>query len=111
MTELTQATEQKDTAIECLTRIKNYIGKQYADIPTWESSETSKAARLDELQCMDTLVSYMLAKQTDSLDSHYDVMYGDKPERRVFYINVGNDESIIKSIKDNMKLAGVELKS
>lgn len=102
-------TDIKETAVECLTRLKTYINKQYADIPTWDSDPTSKAARIDELQCIDTLVSHMLAKQTDSEDAHYQQMFGEVPERRVFYINVGNDENIIQSIKDNMQRLGVDL--
>lgn len=107
---MTNATiDIKDTAVECLTRLKSYINKQYDDIPTWDSDPTSKAARIDELQCIDTLISHMLAKQTDSEDSHYEQMFGEVPARRVFYINVGNDEEVIKSIKDNMQRLGVTL--
>lgn len=56
-------TDQKPTAADCLKRIKAYIERQYEDIPTWESSQVSKDARIDELQCIDTLVTAMLDKQ------------------------------------------------
>lgn len=94
---------QKETALEVLQAIKNYISKQYGDIPTWEKDDDVMVGRIDELQCLETLLDFKIALQTDTVDEHYDVMYGEKPKRRVFYITVENDETAIDEIQERLK--------
>lgn len=63
-------------SVESLKNLKVYIGKQYKDIPTFEfESDDVKDARIDELQCLETYLDYLIAKETDTLDEHYDNMF------------------------------------
>lgn len=61
---------------ESLKNLKVYISRQYKDIPTFEfESDEVKAARIDELQCLETYLDYLIAKETNTLDGHYDNMF------------------------------------
>ena len=63
-------------SVESLKNLKVYICKQYKDIPTFEfESEKVKDARIDELQCLETYLDYLIAKETNTLDEHYDKMF------------------------------------
>lgn len=63
-------------SVESLKNLKVYIGKQYKDIPTFEfESDEVKDARIDELQCLETYLDYLIAKETNTLDEHYDKMF------------------------------------
>lgn len=63
-------------SVESLKNLKVYIGKQYKDIPTFEfESDDVKGARIDELQCLETYLDYLIAKETDTLDEHYDSLF------------------------------------
>jgi len=63
-------------SVESLKHLKVYIGKQYKDIPTFEfESDEVKDARIDELQCLETYLDYLIAKETNTLDEHYDKMF------------------------------------
>lgn len=63
-------------SVESLKRLKVYISKQYKDIETWENDESgNNEARIDELQCLETFLDYLIAKETDTLDEHYDKMF------------------------------------
>lgn len=96
-------TVQKETAIEVLKHIETYVHKQLKDIPTWNDVEDDiKNARIDELQCLDTFIQYKLALQTDSVDDHYNAMFGDAPERRIFYISLENNEVEIEQFKKRL---------
>ena len=63
-------------SVESLKNLKVYIGKQYKDIPTFEfESDDAKDARRDELQCLETYLNFLIAKETDTLDEYYDNMF------------------------------------
>lgn len=63
--------------IESLKCLKVYIGKQLKDIATWDDVDESEvAARVDELQCLETYLDFLIAKDTDTLDEYYDKMFG-----------------------------------
>ena len=63
-------------SVESLKYLKVYIDKQYKDIPTFEfESDEVKDARIDELQCLETYLDYLIAKETNTLDEHYDKMF------------------------------------
>lgn len=63
-------------SVESLKNLKVYIGKQYKDIPTFEfESDEVKDARIDELQCLETYLNFLIAKETDTLDEYYDNMF------------------------------------
>ena len=63
-------------SVESLKCLKVYIGKQYKDIETWEHEEDEiKEGRIDELQCLETYLDYLIAKETNTLDEHYDKMF------------------------------------
>ena len=63
-------------SVESLKRLKVYISKQYKDIETWKDDESgNNEARIDELQCLETFLDYLIAKETDTLDEHYDKMF------------------------------------
>lgn len=63
--------------VESLKCIKVYIGKQLKDIVTWEDVDKSEVnARVDELQCLETYLDFLIAKDTGTLDEHYDKMFG-----------------------------------
>lgn len=63
-------------SVESLKRIKVYICNQYKDINAWEDVEDEvKEARIDELQCLETFLDYLIAKETDTLDEYYDNMF------------------------------------
>lgn len=61
--------------VESLKCIKVYIGKQLKDIATWDDDDEC-AARIDELQCLETYLDFLIAKDTDTLDEHYEKMFG-----------------------------------
>ena len=62
--------------VESLKRLKVYLSKQYKDIETWEHEEDGvKKGRIDELQCLETYLDYLIAKETDTLDEYYDNMF------------------------------------
>lgn len=62
-------------SVESLKCIKVYISKQYKDIDTWEDVDDEvKESRIDELQCLETYLDYLIAKETNTLDEHYDKM-------------------------------------
>ena len=63
-------------SVESLKRLKVYISKQYKDIETWKDDESgNNEARIDELQCLETFLDYLIAKETDTLDEYYDKMF------------------------------------
>lgn len=63
-------------SVESLKCLKVYISKQYKDIETWEDDESgNNEARIDELQCLETYLDYLIAKETDTLDEYYDKMF------------------------------------
>lgn len=63
-------------SVESLKNLKVYIGKQYKDISTFEfESDDVKDARIDQLQCLETYLSFLIAKETDNLDEYYDNMF------------------------------------
>ena len=63
-------------SVESLKCLKVYISKQYKDIETWEHEEDEvKEGRIDELQCLETYLDYLIAKETNTLDEHYDKMF------------------------------------
>ena len=63
-------------SVESLKCLKVYISKQYKDIETWEDDESGvNEARIDELQCLETYLDYLIAKETDTLDEYYDKMF------------------------------------
>ena len=63
-------------SVESLKRIKVYICNQYKDINTWEDVEDDvKEGRIDELQCLETFLDYLIAKETETLDEYYDNMF------------------------------------
>ena len=64
-------------SVESLKCLKVYLSKQYKDIETWEHEEDKvKEGRIDELQCLETYLDYLIAKETNTLDEHYDKMFG-----------------------------------
>ena len=64
-------------SVESLQCLKVYLSKQYKDIETWEHEEDEvKEGRIDELQCLETYLDYLIAKETNTLDEHYDKMFG-----------------------------------
>lgn len=64
-------------SVESLKCLKVYLSKQYKDIETWEHEEDEvKEGRIDELQCLETYLDYLIAKETNTLDEHYDKMFG-----------------------------------
>lgn len=68
-------------SVESLKCLKVYISKQYKDIETWEDDESgANEARVDELQCLETYLDYLIAKETDTLDEHYDKMFPNETE-------------------------------
>ena len=63
--------------VESLKCIKVYIGKQLKDIATWDNVDESEVhARFDELQCLETYLDFLIAKDTDKLDEHYEKLFG-----------------------------------
>lgn len=63
--------------VESLKCLKVYIGKQLKDISTWDDVDESEVkARVDELQCLETYLDFLIAKDTDTLDEHYDNLLG-----------------------------------
>lgn len=63
-------------SVESLKCLKVYLSKQYKDIETWEHEEDEvKEGRIDELQCLETYLDYLIAKETNTLDEHYDKMF------------------------------------
>lgn len=63
--------------VESLKCIKVYIGKQLKDITTWDDvDEIEVNARVDELQCLETYLDFLIAKDTDTLDEHYEKLFG-----------------------------------
>lgn len=62
--------------VESLKCLKVYISKQIKDIPTWAEEEECNA-RIDELQCLETYLDFLIAKDTDTLDEHYEKMFGE----------------------------------
>lgn len=63
-------------SVESLKRLKVYLSKQYKDIETWEHEEDEvKDARIDDLQCLETYLNFLIAKETDTLDEYYDNMF------------------------------------
>lgn len=63
-------------SVESLKCLKIYISKQYKDIETWEHEEDEvKEGRADELQCLETYLDYLIAKETNTLDEHYDKLF------------------------------------
>lgn len=63
--------------VESLKYIKVYIGKQLKDIATWDDADECEVnARVDELQCLETYLDFLIAKDTDTLDEHYDKLFG-----------------------------------
>ena len=63
-------------SVESLKYLKVYLSKQYKDIETWEHEEDEvKEGRIDELQCLETYLDYLIAKETNTLDEHYDKMF------------------------------------
>ena len=64
-------------SVESLKCLKVYLSKQYKDIETWEHEDDEvKEGRIDELQCLETYLDYLIAKETNTLDEHYDKMFG-----------------------------------
>lgn len=64
-------------SVESLKCLKVYLSKQYKDIETWEHEEDEvKEGRIDELQCLENYLDYLIAKETNTLDEHYDKMFG-----------------------------------
>lgn len=61
--------------VESLKCLKVYIGKQLKDIPTWADDDEC-AARIDELQCLETYLDFLIAKDTNKLDEHYEKLFG-----------------------------------
>ena len=63
-------------SVESLKCLKVYLSKQYKDIETWEHEDDEvKEGRIDELQCLETYLDYLIAKETDTLDEYYDNMF------------------------------------
>ena len=63
-------------SVESLKCLKVYLSKQYKDIETWKHEEDEvKEGRIDELQCLETYLDYLIAKETNTLDEHYDKMF------------------------------------
>lgn len=63
-------------SVESLKCLKVYLSKQYKDIETWEHEEVEvKEGRIDELQCLETYLDYLIAKETNTLDEYYDKMF------------------------------------
>lgn len=60
------------SSLQCL---KVYIEKQKKDIPTW-ADEDEQSYRLDELQCLETYLDYLIHKEAGTLDEYYDNLYG-----------------------------------
>ena len=49
-------------SVESLKCLKVYLSKQYKDIETWEHEEDEvKEGRIDELQCLETYLDYLIA--------------------------------------------------
>ena len=59
---------------DALQRLKNYINNQYKDINTWDDI---KEARIDELQCLETFLYYLIARDNGTLDEHYEKLLGE----------------------------------
>jgi len=63
---------------DALQRLKNYINNQYKDIKTWDDSNpATKEARIDELQCLETYLDYLIARDNGTLDEHYEKLLGE----------------------------------
>lgn len=63
---------------DALQRLKNYINNQYKDIKTWDDSDpATKEARIDELQCLETYLDYLIARDNGTLDEHYEKLLGE----------------------------------
>lgn len=63
--------------VESLKCLKVYISKQLRDIATWDDVDESEInARVDELQCLETYLDFLIAKDTDALDEHYEKLFG-----------------------------------
>lgn len=66
---------------DALQRLKNYINNQYEDIKTWDEGSLTESisikARIDELQCLETYLDYLIARDNGTLDEHYDNMFGE----------------------------------
>lgn len=62
--------------VESLKFLKVYVGKQLKDIATWDGEDESEVnARIDELQCLETYLDFLIAKDTDTLDEHYEKLF------------------------------------
>lgn len=61
-----------------LAKLKNYIARQYKDIETWEDANpATKEARIDELQCLETYLDYLIAEEAGTLEQHYAKLFGE----------------------------------
>ena len=60
-------------SVESLKCLKVYIGERSK---AWEDDESgNNEVRIEELQCLETYLDYLIAKETDTLDEYYDKMF------------------------------------